>query len=291
MKKIFSRVVLAVLCAVLLLSPLVPAVAAETQQSKNSDGSIVIDYTNAALGYVSVSAKVSGSPKLAVVITTPGSTQYKYFGTDSTGKAQSFVLSEGDGSYKITVYKNVSGTKYTALHSKTITVKLSGDTAPFLCANIFVDYAADTKCVKTAAELCKTAKTELSKVDAVYYYVINNFSYDYDKAETVQSGYRPVLDTVWQSKKGICFDYASTMAAMLRSQGVATKLVVGYAGTTYHAWINVYTKDKGWIEAVIYFDGQDWKLMDPTFASSAKSSAKIMEYIGDTANYSAKFVY
>ena len=289
MKKILSHLLLTVLCAALLLAP--AAAGAETQKSSNSDGSIIIDYADSAKGYVSVSAKVGGSPKLAVVITTPKNTQYKYFGTDSTGKTQSFVLSEGDGSYKITVYKNVSGTKYTALHSKTITVKLTGETAPFLRANLFVDYTADTKCVKAAAELCGRAKNELEKVDEDYYFVINNFAYDYDKAATVQSGYRPVLDTVWQSKKGICFDYASTMAAMLRSQGVATKLVVGYAGTTYHAWINVYTEDQGWIEAVIYFDGEDWKLMDPTFASTGKSSSKIMEFIGNTENYTAKFVY
>jgi transglutaminase-like putative cysteine protease len=81
------------------------------------------------------------------------------------------------------------------------------------------------------------------------------------------------------------------MVAMLRSQGVAAKLVVGYAGTAYHAWINVYTKETGWIEAVIYFDGTDWKLMDPTFASTGKSSRSVMEFINDPANYTAKYVY
>lgn len=304
MKKAFARAVVIALCVMTVCALVLPASAGAAaaaaavtfspipvQQSKNGDGNIVIDYTYAADGYVSVSAKISGSPKLAVVITTPKNTQYKYFSTDSTGAAQKFVLSEGDGSYKVTVYKNVSGTKYTALHSKTISVRLSGDTAPFLCPNIFVDYTANTSCVRTASELCSKAGTELEKVDAIYYYVVNNFAYDYDKAKTVESGYRPELDTVWKAKKGICFDYASTMAAMLRSQGVATKLVVGYAGTTYHAWINIYTKDKGWIEAVIYFDGRDWKLMDPTFASTGKSSAKIMDFISNTANYSAKYVY
>ena len=45
------------------------------------------------------------------------------------------------------------------------------------------------------------------------------------------------------------------------------------------------------MDAVIYFDGSDWKLMDPTFASSAHSSASIMKYIGDSANYTAKYLY
>ena len=34
-------------------------------------------------------------------------------------------------------------------------------------------------------------------------------------------------------------------AAMLRSQGVPTKLVIGYADQTYHAWNEVYL-DGGW---------------------------------------------
>ena len=81
------------------------------------------------------------------------------------------------------------------------------------------------------------------------------------------------------------------MAAMLRSQGVPVKLVVGYTGSLYHAWLNVWSEESGWVDAVIYFDGSDWKLMDPTFASSAHSSASIMKYIGDSANYTAKYLY
>ena len=78
---------------------------------------------------------------------------------------------------------------------------------------------------------------------------------------------------------------------MLRSQGIPTKLVVGYAGKAYHAWISVYSEETGWINNVIYFDGKDWKLMDPTFASTANQSAAVMKYIGDGTNYTTKFLY
>ena len=81
------------------------------------------------------------------------------------------------------------------------------------------------------------------------------------------------------------------MSAMLRSQGVPVKLIVGYAGDVYHSWINVYSEKDGWIEGKIYFDGKQWKLMDPTFASSGNSSDAIMEYIGNGSNYSAKYQY
>ena len=128
-------------------------------------------------------------------------------------------------------------------------------------------------------------------MEKIYDYVVANLTYDKAKASSVQSGYLPVLDSVLASKKGICFDYAALMTGMLRSQGVPCKLVVGYAGTVYHAWINVWTEETGWIDGVIYFDGTAWQRMDPTFASSGGGSDAIMQYIGDGKNYTQKYVY
>lgn len=53
----------------------------------------------------------------------------------------------------------------------------------------------------------------------------------------------------------------------------------------------VQQAEEGWIDAAIYFDGQEWKLMDSTFASSNNSSQAIMKYIGNGANYQAKYLY
>ena len=116
-------------------------------------------------------------------------------------------------------------------------------------------------------------------------------TYDTAKASSVQSGYLPNVDLVLAQKKGICFDYAALMTAMLRSQDIPTKLVVGYTGNRYHAWINVYLEGQGWVDNIIYFDGTSWKLMDPTFASSGNQSQEIMQYIGNGANYQAKYSY
>ena len=80
------------------------------------------------------------------------------------------------------------------------------------------------------------------------------------------------------------------MTAMLRSQKIPCKLVIGYAGSAYHAWINVYTKKSGWIDGAIYFNGKKWKLMDPTFASTARSRGN-KKFVGDGRNYQQKFAY
>ena len=154
-----------------------------------------------------------------------------------------------------------------------------------------MDYAGATATIAKAKELIGEDTDVLKKVTKVYCYVVSNMTYDRQKAATVQSGYLPVLDTVMAAKKGICFDYAALMTGMLRSQGVPCKLVVGYAGTAYHAWISVWSKDTGWVDGAIYFNGSVWQRMDPTFASSANKSASIMQYIGNGSNYTVKYLY
>jgi transglutaminase-like putative cysteine protease len=122
-------------------------------------------------------------------------------------------------------------------------------------------------------------------VEAIFNFVVSNLTYDYEKAASVQSGYLPDLDRVLLEKKGICFDYAALMTGMLRSTGVACKLVVGYADSQYHAWISVWTPEGGWIDGVIFFDGEKWQRMDPTFAAAGGSDAM------KNVVYTSKYVY
>lgn len=277
--------------------PLAEAPAVASFAMPKADGVTVYSNTKAAIdasntsdGYVMIKYTGSSKQALKVLITGPSGVTYTY-NLNIDGGYEVFPLSDGDGAYKMGVYQNISGTKYTTLFSKTVSVKLKDEFAPFLLPNQYVNYTEKSAVVKKAAELTKNCKDELEKVAVVYDYVINTLTYDKEKAKTVKSGYLPVVDEVLKEKKGICFDYAALMAAMLRSQNVPTKLVVGYTGDIYHAWLNTYSQEKGWVEGVIFFDGITWKLMDPTFASSAKSNDKILEYIGNGDNYTAKFLY
>lgn len=258
---------------------------------KEEDDNCVIDYSNTQDGYVMVKYKKNTNKTLKCQVIANNSTDRKYTYTLKPQKYQAIPLTEGNTSYKITVYENVSGNSYAIVKSVSINVTLSNQFVPYLRPNQYVNYNKKTKCVKKAASLTKKCKTDLAKVKKVYKYVIKNFKYDKKLAATVQAGYLPNLNKVYSKKKGICFDYAAIMTAMLRSQGVPTKLVVGYTGNAYHAWINVYAKKKGWITGAIYFNGKKWKLMDPTFASTSKSSKSIMKYIGNGRNYKAKYSY
>jgi len=253
-----------------------------------SNSEATIDYSNTADGYVMVMYTASTTKRLKAQVKGP-STTYTYNLTP--GKWEVFPLSDGNGSYKITVYRNAYSNKYASVLSITESVSLTDEFAPFLRPNQYVDYSAAPNTIAKAAELTKDLTDPLAMVEVVYDYVVGNLTYDSYKASTVKSGYLPVLDVTLAENKGICFDYAALMTGMLRSQGVPCKLVVGYAGKAYHAWISVWTKDAGWVDGAIYFNGTSWQRLDPTFASSGKRSSSIMDYIKNDSNYSTKYLY
>lgn len=256
-----------------------------------------IDASNSADGYVKIKYLNETTKKLKVII-EKDSVQYTY-DLNNKGAYDTYPLQMGDGSYKIRVFENISDNKYAVKQTTTISVKLNDQNSPFLVSNQMVNYTDTSETVKKARELVEGKETDIEKVDVIYNYVISNFSYDYEKARTVKSGYLPTIDEILKSNKGICFDYSAVMAAMLRSEKIPVKLVTGYSSnvSAFHAWNEVYTKETGWIKLnEMYFDGEKWKLMDSTIASSAKqsNSPRVMEHTNkliDGQNYTKKFEY
>lgn len=255
-----------------------------------SNAKAAIDASNLAEGYLLVKYTGGKDVKIKIQITRDGGTTYTY-NLDNKGAAEIFSLTEGDGDYTVKVYENTTGAKYAQAYSTTVTMKLRNQFLPFLYPNQFVSYTEGSAVVKKAAELTKSDTTDLARIQRIYDFVTQSFSYDYELAKTVQSGYLPDVDKILAAKKGICFDYAAVMASMLRSRNIPCKLAVGYAGTIYHAWIDVYIEGVGWVDKVIYFDGVTWTLMDPTFVSSGNHSDSIMTYVTTDSNYTAKYIY
>ena len=249
-----------------------------------------IDASNSNQGYVSVKYTGGSNVRIKAQITKSGGTTYTY-DLNNKGNYEVYPLTEGDGNYTIKVFENTGGSKYAQAFSQSVTAKLDNDFIPFLYPNQYVDFNADSKTVKKAAQLASPSGDDLETIANVYNYVINNITYDTKLAQTVQSGYLPNVDAVLDKGSGICFDYAALMTAMLRSQNIPTKLVIGYSGNLYHAWINTYVDEVGWVDNIIFFDGTDWKLMDPTFASSGKGDKSVQQYIGDGKNYKSKYTY
>ena len=253
------------------------------------NGQAIVDFSNKQDGYIMAKYLEVTDMKVKILITVPEGTQYQYT-LRPNRDFEVFPLSGGNGRYEIGVFKQVEGTRYSMVLSTVLDVVLVDEFAPFLRPNQFVDFNQDSKAVLKAAELVAGADTFMEKVGAIYHFVITNIVYDVHLAETVQTDYLPEIDRILASGKGICFDYAALMAAMLRSQGIPTKLVIGYTGDVYHAWISVYSEVDGWLDDIIFFDGLKWELMDPTFAASGSSSA-VAQYIGDGENYTVRYLH
>ncbi len=241
----------------------------------------IIDYSNTQDGYIMIKYKENTSSKLKVQMKGP-TTTYTY--NITVGEWTVFPFSDGNGEYAIRVFKNVVDNKYSTVLSLKHTVSLDDEFAPFIRPNQYVNYENAQNSINTAASLLTDDMPVLKKVEIIYNYITNNISYDYSKSATVQSGYLPDLDKVLKEKKGICFDYASLMTGMLRSQNIPCKLIVGYADQDYHAWISVWSPETGWIDNAIFFNGINWQIMDPTFAAGGiQDFEKIV--------YTTKYIY
>lgn len=111
--------------------------------------------------------------------------------------------------------------------------------------------------------LAKGQTTTLDKADKLYNWEGSNITYDYNKANevlnndyNVKSGAIPTFNT----RTGICFDFASLYVAMCRANNIKVRLVTGegFNGVSWvsHAWNMVYIPEMG-----------KWINVDTTFAS------------------------
>ncbi len=251
------------------------------------ENGVSIDASHITDGYIMV--RYTGkAAKAKVQITVPDGSVYTY--TLLGDSYETVPISSGNGKYQINVLEQAYDNMYALLFAADLEAELSDAFKPFLYPNQYVWFTADSDVVELARQQSEQSSGDLDYVAQVYHYVIENIDYDTAKAETVSVGYVPDVDAVLAEGKGICFDYASLMAAMLRCQGIPTKLQVGYSGQAYHAWISVYMEEAGWIDKVIQFDGKEWSLIDPTLAANNDAQA-VRKYVGDGTNYTVKYSY
>lgn len=231
-----------------------------------SDGSIEIDASNVSDGYIMMRTLEPFSKTLKVritkdndvyIYTLPGDMEYTVY-----------PLQLGNGNYTINVYQNLEGTQYIPIYTQAINVQEKNDEQVYRYPNQFVWYTHDYPAIQLSYDICDGIESDKEKIQKIYDYVTNYLSYDNEKAAVVEAGYIPNLENVLKEKKGICFDYAALMAAMLRAQNIPTRLVMGNLSSEgiYHAWNEVYEDGK-------------WVWYDPTYGYNNKNSEQ--DYIDD----------
>jgi len=225
---------------------------------ENEDAAI--DISNVSNGYVSVRWKSTTEKKIKALIEGPDGIRIQH-NVKKDDAVSVLPLVSGDGEYKIGVYKQIEDARYAGVLYVVLEDVVVAEAA-FSHPNQYVNYDPYSLAVKKANELVSGKDPERA-IEILYEYVIKNFDYDYVKMRQVEYDYLPNLDEIWEKRRGICFDLASLLAAMLRSQGIPTKLVFGYASAVkeYHAWVSV-------------FELGTWKNLDPTAASEYRNARR-----------------
>lgn len=246
----------------------------------------LIDVSHASLGYVAASAQNANRVKLVV---DKDGTRYTY-DLPKDGAPISVPLNQGDGTYDVQVMQNTEGDRYVPINTATVDATLNSEFEPFLRPNVFCDYNANSACVAKASELAAGAENEGDVLRNIYTWIADNISYDTAKAERLAdaTGYVPNPDATLTDGSGICFDYVSLGAAMLRSLGIPTKIVTGYVSpdNIYHAWNLVYL-DGSWKSVEVTVDPDTWTRIDLTFAAAGGSG----KYVGDAKEYTDRYTY
>lgn len=215
----------------------------------------------------------------AIVRITKGNVKYDY---NLINGAQ-YPLQLGAGTYNVLIAESVADNKYKVISQENIDLKLENENAVFLQSIVLINWDNTTKSVAEAKKLTADVITETDKIKAIYTYITQNVKYNNDKAQTVQTGYIPVLDEVYNESKGICYDYAATFAAMARSEGIITRMVMGYevhSPDVYHAWNQVYL-----------MDSQEWVTIDTTYDAARVQGGQETPMIKDTADYVITQIY
>lgn len=156
-------------------------------------------------------------------------------------------LQMGNGDYTIRIYENSNG-RFQLLVNTIKTLELEDESGLYLASVQNINWNTEMVAIKLAADLTIGLETDSAKINAIYNYVVSTITYDYEKARTVKGGYLPTIDSTIADGNGICYDYASLLASMLRSVGIPTKLSIGHLGSIYHAWNQVYLSETNeWI--------------------------------------------
>ena len=228
-----AALVLAV-CALIIFAAVRINLPEASGKTVKKNGKMTVDCSNMSEGYVIVKGKKS-EKRLKLQISS-GKNKLNY-DINSDGEYEVFPLQFGNGKYQIALFENASGKKYARAGSVKLNVSMTDELSCFLYPNQYVSYDAKTPCVVYAQKMCKGMKDQAEIYKAICNYVTSTFAYDYIQSVTVKPGQLPQIDECWDKKMGICQDLAAMTCAMLRSQGVPARLMIGMAGNTYHAWV------------------------------------------------------
>jgi len=138
--------------------------------------------------------------------------------------------------------------------------------------------------------LTRPCRNDLEKVRSIFVWIAHNIAYDYEKlgiSESDTNAYlthalfddKLLIKNVLERKKGICYDYSFLFRAMCNLSGIESKMISGYAKTSYKEIGVIFTKTNHAWNAVRI--GGKWHLLDVTWASERRYDDNKVERINE----------
>jgi len=144
-------------------------------------------------------------------------------------------------------------------------LRAAGRNYPPSIANIYLPLPeTDPRIPRLASQITSSAKTDYDKAVVIENYLRTRFGYTLQLPKTEVKD--PVANFLFERKQGHCEYFASSMAVMLRTLGIPSRVVNGFRSDEFNDITGNYVvraKDAhSWVEA--YFPGYGWQTFDPT---------------------------
>lgn len=144
----------------------------------------------------------------------------------------------------------------------------------------------DARISNLAKRVTENSNNRFDKAKSLESYLQNNFGYT---LKLKAGGEEPLAEFLFDYREGHCEYFATAMAVMLRTQGIATRVVNGFQRGEYNETADVFVVKQrnahSWVE--VYFPGENvWIPFDPTpFAGQNLESNTSTGLVGQFNNY------
>ena len=168
-------------------------------------------------------------------------------------------------------------------------LRAAGRTYPASIANLYLPLPdIDPRIPRLTSQITSSAKTNYDKAIVIENYLRTRFGYTLQLPQTEVKD--PVANFLFERKQGHCEYFASSMAVMLRTLGIPSRVVNGFRSDEFNDITGNYVvraKDAhSWVEA--YFPGYGWQTFDPTPAGPAGTPqgwARLSLYMDAAASF------
>jgi transglutaminase-like putative cysteine protease len=151
----------------------------------------------------------------------------------------------------------------------------------------------DQRIPRLAAQIASSASNNYDKTIAVERYLQSHYAYTLQLPRSAVAD--PLANFLFERKQGHCEYFASSMAVMLRTLGIPSRVVNGFRSDEFNDVTGYYVvrgkNAHSWVEA--YFPGYGWVTFDPTPGGAIESPqgwGRVMLYLDAAASFWREWV-